>query len=160
MKIKSTPRKHNRRERRESSGIDHLEMFRHHSNLFWQVTSLFTTALGGLLLYLAKNPNIVLSILGISLLIALVYFAASLRILKQDAFNKAEEKKSIKKCEPHLPQWPVYLILWGGMGIIFILFFNLEMNFIRQLNCLQYVGLIIWIGYVVFMGVKFNKKKK
>jgi len=88
-----------KQKREEDRGFqEHL----HHSKLFWKVTSIFTVAIGGLMVYIIDkifpgskgNPyspfaGIIISFFGLFLTGLLVYFAASFRILRRNAMNKS-----------------------------------------------------------------------
>ena len=74
----------------------------HYDTLFWQVTSIFSVAIGGFFLYVKSNPEPLLIIFGLFLTSIVGYLAASFRQLRHSLDNP----------KPHLSQWGPYLSIF------------------------------------------------
>src|SRR3989344_332011 len=138
-----------------------VETARHHAILFWMVTTIFTTALGGLLLVLLRtdcldscaislNFILPLSIFGLILTLLLIKFAASFRFLRQNEQAVARIYGEVILHEEHIGQWWPFLFIQWMLSSFFAGFFilNLDVSNVSSIG----IRLIFIILAVVLLG--------
>ena len=136
------------------------DIFIHHSQLFWSVTSIFTAVVVGLLTFSWEKNILVLNIFGFILNGILVYFATSFRLLKQNAMAEAFLNEEMVPNSQHLDQWVPYLLIWWGIGVLYIWNSYIKIKPTKTCAIALIVILLLWSGYVSFMGAKYNQSKK
>lgn len=126
---------------------------RHFDILFWTVTTIMATAIGGLLVVCSNNNKLFdpgLAILGFSLTIIAVYFAESFRRLRHNAETYYARIKSILDNQK--------LYQWGAYRLVFVIFIILYAKLLfEHCNCffLKFLCAIAGIiGVVVIIKIK------
>lgn len=130
------------------------EWARHYDILFWTVATIMSTAIGGLLLFLASVKfSLTLAFITINLIILTVYFAASFRELrfifqdyKNDDIEKLIKNREFLQWWPYvfifvllcfywiwlmcvnLPKGIIYWILIGAINLVFIMSLAFKAN--------------------------------
>ena len=123
---------------------------RHYDTILWTITTIFAVAIGGLFSYVNSNPDFWLSIFGLILTGITIYLATSFRQLRH-GYKK-------KKSPSHLSQWPVYILIFWGLGLLWI---RLLANcFTESFWCIFIVITVLWSNYIIFMRIKYNKPKR
>lgn len=120
---------------------------RHYDNLLWTVTTIFAAAIGGLFVYVHSKPDYWLSIFGLIVTGLTIYLATSFRQLRHFYSNK---KNSLN----HLPQWPVYIFIFWGLGLLWT---NIIANTCSEFWCIFIAVASVWTLYAVVMCIRFYK---
>lgn len=148
-------------EEKKGSITNNINLFIHHSNLFWQVTLIFTTALGGFLVFLSQYQaqNMIMGLFGFLLTAGSIYFAVSFRVLKQVALARAIND-GLEPSRPHLDQWVAYLFIIWIIGVFYIIILLLGPHFLTAsviINISTVFLIIIWSISLICIWRRFDK---
>jgi hypothetical protein len=123
------------------------ELSRHYDSMLWTVTSLWSAAIGGLLVYLTKNFDTYLVLFGIGLTVCAMSFATSFRRLRRFVHDQmSADIHKLYISHDRFRQWHVFLILFCSMIVLWM----------RLLIINRPVWLCIWIIIgVVAIGLIF-----
>ena len=125
------------------------DWIRHYDNLLWIVTTIFATAIGGLLVYVHSNFDVILAIFGMLITPVAVYFAASFRLLRSE-FLLNQDNKSWR-----LPQWPAYVTIFMGLEFLWDYLLLSHKNY--SIDPLSWVGIVIpWIFILCLLYLGWN----
>jgi hypothetical protein len=115
------------------------EWSRHYDSVLWTGVSILTTAVGGLLAYSTTTFDTWIGILGLSLTVLTVYFAASSRALRRKAHMYISEADLGLVQAGRLRQWPAFILLMLGLVILWTRLFILK----------RPDGVVLWVAVAI-----------
>lgn len=148
-----------------SMNPDHTSNWiRHYDNLLWTTSSILLAANGVLINALMRTEKdnfllrLFIAVLGYSLTMVTVYFAASFRNLRHgyaDEYykdlNDTTKAETIRKIhESAMKQWPIYVLMFGLIGIFW------SFSLFVFSNCYNELTLLIGVLATVILGFRLN----
>lgn len=95
------------------------ELSQHYDSMLWTVTSLWSVAIGGLLVYLNTNFDPWLAVFGIGLTVCAMEFAASFRRLRRRVHDQmSDDFRRLCISHDHFRQWHVFLIVFCSLLVL------------------------------------------
>lgn len=134
---------------------DLLALSCHYDKLLWTVTTLWTGALGGLLVYCVQAPKLSLVVIGLLLTPCAMYFAMCFRRLRHKVNSKLSEQLGDLLEPNYCPsQWIVFTGVFLGLALFwgFIIYQN-------SFACWSYVLMIVVCFLVALCGYYGRSRK-
>jgi hypothetical protein len=93
------------------------ELSRHYDAMLWTVTAIWSTAIGGLLIYTHEHFYSLIAVFGLGFTICAMYFAFSFRVLRRKVHSKMADSdlKELLVAGPGLHQWDVLAIIFSSL---------------------------------------------
>ena len=97
------------------------ELSRHYDTTHWVVTSLWSAAIGGLLLYTNEKFDVGFAVLGLGMTVCAMFFSASFRHVRRRVHDRMNQRdRELHTSAPAFRQWNVIAVLFVVLAAYWI----------------------------------------